>query len=259
MITFYNAVGTGISPQRADKSVNGTLPTNGYRYCEPVRTASGFGWYVFLPMEFWVDWDGNEYHWTVDGGENWYLLSDAIQYPDFSSNFDSHAPDNVKGYSPPFLSRTNDKDVLQVWTGTFTRTKPGIATYIKGPTNYDNGQGYSVLEGVIQTEWWFGPLFTNLRIHRQGKPIVFRADRPFLQLQPFSNALMEEFDASNPEVHVGLPALGQDEWQSYADTVVRRIETRTRMGDYAVEARQRLKRAKAAGCPVAHGVEAATA
>ena len=84
MITFFNAVDTGLNPQKADKAANGTLPTNGFRYCEPVRTASGFGWYVFLPLEFWVEWDGNEYHWTIDGGENWYLLADAIQYPKHS-------------------------------------------------------------------------------------------------------------------------------------------------------------------------------
>lgn len=251
MFTFYNAVGTGLNPQRADKSANGTLPTNGFRYCEPVRTASGFGWYIFLPMEFWVDWDGDEYHWTIDGGENWYLLSDAIQYPNFAADFDNHGPEGVKGYSPPFLSRTNDGDVLQLWTGLFARTEPGIATYIKGPTNFDNGQAYSVMEGVIQTEWWFGPMFTNLKIHKQGKPIVFRADRPIIQLLPFSNQLAREFEESKAEIHVGLPSLGEEEWRGYQDTVVRRMKTRTRMGDYSVEARQRQKQALK-GCPFDH-------
>lgn len=245
MITFFNAVGTGLNPQKADKAVNGTLPTNGFRYCEPVRTASGFGWYVFLPLEFWVEWDGTEYHWTIDGGENWYLLADAIQYPNFSSDFDAAAPESVQGYSPPFLSRTNDGDILQLWTGQFARTKPGIATYVKGPTNYPNGQAYSIMEGVIQTEWWFGPLFTNVRVHRQGKPIVFRADRPIIQLMPFSNALFEEFEASKHDTHVGLEGLGPDEWSAYEDTVVRRMKTRKRMGDYAVEARQHRKRQSA--------------
>ncbi len=251
MITFYNAVGTGLNPQRADKSANGTLPTNGFRYCEPVRTASGFGWYVFLPLEFWVDWDGDEYHWTIDGGENWYLLSDAIQYPNFSTEFDAKGPEAVTGYAPPFLSRTNDGNVLQLWTGLFAKTRPEIASYIKAPTNFENGQAYSVMEGVIQTEWWFGPLFTNLKIHKRGKPIVFRADRPIIQLMPFSNAFHKEFEDSKHEVHEGLDSLGPNEWQGYQDTVVRRMKTRTRMGDYSVEARQRQKLAQK-GCPYDH-------
>ncbi len=250
MITLFNAVGTGLDPQKADKSVNGTLPTNGYRYCETVRTASGFGWYVFPPVEIWVEWDGSEYHWSIDGGEQWYLLTDAIQYPGFSAEFDKHAPEGVQGYSPPFLSRTNDGDILQFWTGHFARTKPGIASYVKTPSNLNTGQAYSVMEGVVQTEWWFGPLLANLRIHRQGKPIVFRADRPIIQVLPFSNALLDEFEKSKPEVHVGLPSLGEEEWEAYAATVVHRMKTRTKMGDYAVEARQRMRdAAKAAGCP----------
>lgn len=241
MITFFNAVATGLGPQKADKAALGTIPTNGFRYCEPVRTANGFGWYLFLPLEFWVEWDGDEYHWTIDGGENWYLLADAIQYPNFSSSFDDHAPEGVKGYSPPFLSRTNDADILQVWTGQFAKTEAGIASYVKGPTNFSNGQAYTVMEGVIQTEWWFGPMFTNIRIHKQGKPIVFRADRPFVQLLPVPTQLLKDFEATKPVVHSGLGSLGDGEWKAYQETVVHRMKTRTRMGDYAVEARQRQK------------------
>ena len=251
MITFYNPVGGGINPQRADKSVHGTLPTNGFRYCEAVRTASGFGWYIYLPFEIIIDWDGLEYHWSIDSGENWYLLTDAIQYPNFSTEFDEHAPENVKGYSPPFLSRTQDPNILQVWSGLFARTEEGVASYIKAPSNMDNGQGYSVMEGVVQTEWWFGPLFTNLKIHRQGRPIVFRPDRPLFQVMPFSNAFYDRFEKAKPTIFEGLPALKEDDWQAYANTVVRRMETRTKLGDYAIEARQKMKeQAKAAGCPV---------
>jgi hypothetical protein len=73
-----------------------------------------------------------------------------------------------------------------------------------------------VLEGVVQTEWWFGPLFANVRILKRGSPVIFRTDRPFLQVQPFSNALMREFEAAE---------------------IAER--TRTRLGQYAAEARKR--------------------
>jgi len=244
MIRFFNLLGGGIDPQKADKAAMGTLPTNGFRYCEPVRTASGFGWYVFLPMELMITWDGSEYHFSVDGAENWYLLTDAIQYPDFSAAFDEHAPEGIRGCAPPFVSRTNDADILQIWTGSLARTDPGIGVYVKGPTNLNQGLGYSVLEGVIQTEWWFGPTFANVRIHQRDKPVIFRASKPFIQLQPFSLALFEEFDASKPEVASGLDALSGDDWKRYEDTVVRRMKTRQRFGDYAVEARQKRQRKK---------------
>lgn len=243
MIRFFNLVDTGLDPQKADKSALGTLPTNGFRYCEPVRTASGFGWYLFLPLELMITWDGSEYHFSVDGAENWYLLTDAIQYPDFAARFDESAPEAIRGYSPPFVSRTNDPDILQIWTGQIAVTEPGVGIYVKGPTNLNQGLGHSVMEGVIQTEWWFGPTFANVRIHVRDKPVVFRADRPFVQIQPFSIPFAETFEASTPETARGLVALGPEDWKRYEDTVVRRMKTRQRLGDYAVEARQKRKRA----------------
>jgi len=245
MIRFFKVVETGIAPTKADKAALGTLPTNGFRYCEPVRTASGFGWYVFLPMELMITWDGSEYHFSVDGAENWYLLSDAIQYPDFAPAFDAHAPEGIEGYSPPFVSRTNDPDILQIWTGHFAQTDPGIGVYVKGPTNLRQSLGYDVLEGVIQTEWWFGPTFANVRILARDKPVIFRTERPFIQLQPFSLEFFERFDATpEPEVARGLDALSPEDWSRSQDTVVRRMKTRQRLGDYAVEARQKRKRQK---------------
>jgi len=244
MITFYRVIDGGIGPQKADKSANGTLPTNGYRFCEPVRTANSFGWYVFLPMELWLLFDGSEIQWSLDQGENWYLLADAIQYPDFAARFDAAAPEEARGYSPPFLSRTNDLDIVQIWTGHFARTQEGIGSYVRSPVNLPNGLDHIVLEGVVQTEWWFGPLFANVRINKRGAPVIFRADRPFLQVQPFSNALMRDFEASEIVEHDGLEGMSAVEWQDYRATIVHRMQTRTRLGQYAAEAR---KRASAGG------------
>jgi hypothetical protein len=239
MITFFRVIDTGIGPQKADKSANGTIPTNGYRFCEPVRTANSFGWYVFLPLEFWLLFDGSEIQWSLDQGDNWYVLADAIQYPDFAARFDAAAPEEVRGYSPPFLSRTNDLDIVQVWTGNFARTQQGIGSYVRGPVNLPNGMDHVVLEGVVQTEWWFGPLFANVRILKRGSPVIFRTDRPFLQVQPFSNALMREFEAAEIAERDGLEGMTAAEWRDYRATIVRRMQTRTRLGQYAAEARKR--------------------
>lgn len=247
MIEFFKVIEAGWTPHKADKSANGTLPTNGYRYCEPVRTASAFGWYVYLPMEIWVSWSGSEYRWTIDQGENWYVLADAIQFPGFAERFDEAAPQEVRGYSPPFLSRTNDPDILQIWTGTFVRTRKDLGVYVRSPVNLHGGLDYSVLEGVVQTEWWFGPLFANIRVLRRESPVVFRADRPFIQLQPFSNLLFSEFEKSQESVGTGLDALSDEEWAAYRRTVVRRMETRKQFGQYAAEARQRAKAADRVG------------
>ncbi|MBD3679562.1 MAG: hypothetical protein HUJ27_14340 [Rhodobacteraceae bacterium] len=241
MITFYHLVGEGGLPRRATKCASGTLPVNGFRYCEPVRTASAFGWYVYLPMELWLLWDGGEVQWSIDQGETWYVLGSAIQYPGFASAFDAAGPESIQGYAPPFLTRTNDDGILQIWTGQIARTEEGVGAYVRAPVNVSGPGGYDVLEGVIQTEWWFGPLFANIRLRRQGRPIILRNDQPFLQLQPFSTEFAKRFEASKTEVVQGLDHLSEKDWTDYSGTVVRRMKTRERLGDYAVEVRKREK------------------
>ena len=241
MIEFFKVIEDGHAPEKADASANGTLPTNGFRYCEPVRAASGFGWYVYLPLELGLVWDGHEYEWSVDGFENSYFLNDAIQYPGFSDAFDAHAPEGLKGYAPPFVSRTNDPDILQIWTGLFVRTKADIGVWVRSPVNLQLGHGYLPVEGVVETSWWYGPLFSNVRIHARNTPVVIRKSLPFLQLLPFSKPLQEAFGKSKPVVTSGLEKLSAAEWDAYEKTVVRRMKHRTGPGQYAVEARKRAK------------------
>ncbi len=243
MITFYKLIEDGYAPMRADKSAYGTLPTNGFRYCEPVRMASSFGWYVFLPLELWLEFDGSEIQWSLDKGENWYMLADSIQYPYFSAAFDDASPDRCKGYSPPFLTRTNDPDIVQIWTGHVAETAPDIASYVRSSVNYRYSRDFEVLEGVIETENWFGPLFANVRLLKTGSPIIFRNDKPFIQVQPFSLAIYQDLEKDQePKSSVGLDAVPSEKWEKYANTVVRRMETRERLGDYAVEVRKARKK-----------------
>jgi hypothetical protein len=60
LIEFFWLVSNGRPPQKADRSVGGTIPTRAFRYCEAMTSASGFGRYVFLPINFKVMWDGQD-------------------------------------------------------------------------------------------------------------------------------------------------------------------------------------------------------
>ncbi len=44
--------------------------------------------------------------------------------------------------------------------------------------------GYESYEGVIETDAWFGPLFTNLRLVKTDVPIHFGTEVPLMQVQP---------------------------------------------------------------------------
>jgi hypothetical protein len=83
IVEFFQLVSNARPPQRADRSVGGTIPTRALRYCEAITSASGFGWYVFLPIRFKIVWDGHDMLWTYDGVDEWLPLSGAAQYPGF--------------------------------------------------------------------------------------------------------------------------------------------------------------------------------
>ena len=44
--------------------------------------------------------------------------------------------------------------------------------------------GIFLFEGIVETDRWFGPLFTNMRFTRSHLPIRLRADYPLVQAQP---------------------------------------------------------------------------
>ena len=185
LVEFFQMVPNACPPRRADKSAGGVIPARALRYCEAITSASGFGWYVFLPMNFKVVWDGHDMLWTYPGVDEWLPLTrDAVQYPGFSSQFDQYAPDDVRGFSPPFLAPSLQPGQLQVWTGCIAKTAPGWSLLVCGVANLAHSLSYQMLEGIIETDNWFGPLFDNVRIFKTNVPIEFRSDIPFLQVQP---------------------------------------------------------------------------
>src|ERR1700681_1552308 len=97
---FYRLITGAPEPRRADRSADGTLPANAYRYCEAIASASSFGWYLYPPLSFSLWWDGTEIAWTYEGADGWYPLRGA-QYPGFRQFFEEAAPEAGRPVAPP--------------------------------------------------------------------------------------------------------------------------------------------------------------
>jgi len=245
--SFFRLIPQCRLPMRADRAAAGTMPTRAFRYCEALTSAAAFGWYVFPPMSFSLMWDGGwQVLWTFKGEDAWYPLSKA-QFPGFADHFDSTAPEDVKGFSPPFLVSFKEPGVVQIWSGLVVRTQPGWSLLIRQPANLARSQGYESYEGIIETDHWFGPLFTNVRLTRTNVPVEFDEEYPFLQVQPvhrsvYGNAL------NNFEVVAGLDQMKPGDWDAFRTTVVQpNIDPQRQRGQYAVNARQQRKQAAASG------------
>jgi len=245
IVTFYRMVEEARPPQRADRSGLGSLPTRAYRHCDAVTTAAGFGWYVYPPTRFSLFFDGSRVVWTCPALGEWLPLG-AAQFPDFAARFDAAAPAEIQGYSPPFLTAIQEPGVVQVWTGLLTRTLPGWSTLIRAPANLPRPAGYDSFEGVVETDHWFGPLFTNLRLTRTDHPVEFDPDMPLLQVQPIPQAAYADAVLGTAELVPALTSFTDADWADFRATIVAPNQDPEHVqGAYAAAARRRRR------CPVA--------
>ena len=238
VVTFFRLIPGCSLPQRADRAAGGILPTRAFRYCDPITTASAFGWYIFPPIGFSLLFDGTETMWTYEGAADWQPLSSA-QFPDFARQFDQAAPDVFKGFSPPFLSAFMEPGIIQIWSGYIARTAPGWSLLVRPAANFAISQSYDLYEGVIETDHWFGPLFINARLKRTQVPIEFKPGLPLLQVQPILRATYDEALLNDFKVVEQLQDWTQAEWDSYKATVVApNIDQNRRQGRHAVQLRR---------------------
>jgi hypothetical protein len=235
---FFQIVEGRRLPRRADRSVGGTLPVRALRYCEPVSAASAFGWHVFLPRRFQLLWDGHEVFWRMEGVAEFQPLR-SVHYPDFEAAFDAVAPEPIRGFAPAFLSASIQPGTVQVWPGALATTAPGWSLLVRPVANLPRPSGYELYEGIIETDHWLGPLFTNVRLTRTGVPVDFDDDVPFMQVQPLRKGDYDETRLDDFTVAADASGLSAEDWQCYAETVVKpnTAEDRRR-GAYAARVRK---------------------
>jgi hypothetical protein len=115
---------------------------------------------------------------------------------------------------------------------------------VRAPANLPRSQGYEVYEGIVETDRWFGPLLTNLRLTRTHAPVEINPELPLLQVQPIPVGLYGE--ALNQfETTPDLAHFTQADWDAYRRTVVAPSRERDRpRGQYAAAVRRRRKRSE---------------
>ena len=246
-VTFYTAIPGCRTPMRGDPSGLGTLAARGFQYCEALRAASSFGWYVFPPIDFTLQWDGSEVIWTYRGAKTWYPLTSA-QFPGYSKEFDKLAPKHLRGCAPPFLTAVPEPGSIQIWTGWFVESAADWSVLIRPPANLPRSFAFDQYEGIIETDHWFGPLFTNIRLVKTDAPIHFSTETPLVQIQPLHRSTYAE-EVSNAFGLVKHPSeFPADAWSRYEQAIVKPSRDPARPAAvYATLVRRRRK----SGCPMA--------
>jgi len=245
VVTFYRAIPGCRAPIRADTAVLGTLPSRGFQYCEALRAASSFGWYVFPPLDFTLHWDGSQVTWTYAGARGWYALTSA-QFPGYAKLFDRNAPERMRGFAPPFLTALPEPGLVQVWTGLFVETAEDWSILVRPPANLPRSLSYDSYEGIVEADRWFGPVFTNVRLVKTDVPIHFSTETPLLQVQPLHRSTYAEEVTNRFGLVQSLAEFPDHAWARYEEHMVKPNVEPARAGAYAATVRRRRR----SGCPV---------
>jgi hypothetical protein len=250
LVTFFQTFPGAPAPREAEALVFGALPAKAAHYCEPVTRASGFGWYLYPPTDFALLWDGTVVYWKLPGARDWTMLAQALA-PGYQEEFRRHAPAPHDDLGPaPFLVTAGElPGLVQVWPGVIGRTRPGWPLLVRPPANLPRHPQFDVYEGIIESDWWFGPLLSNIRLCSTNQPIEFRPTRPLFQVQPVLKSAYREQAAHPARVVCGLDALAEADWQAYREMIRLRHHPGAKLGSYKAEVRRREKRT-ASGPPV---------
>lgn len=240
IVRFHQLTILGRPPMRADRTACGTLPIRAVRYCEALTSATAFGWWLFSPIDLELLWDGSEIFWRCDEAPDWMPLLPSAQLPNYAAAFDAMAPHAVKGSAPPFLTALPEPGTLQLWTGLIAQTAPDWHLLLRAPANLPQTGGICLFEGIVETDRWFGPLFTNLRFTRSHLPVRLRADYPLVQVQPVPRSSYSNDVLDSMMVATDPSGLTDAHWEAYRTSIVEPNSRPNRpFGAYATSTRKK--------------------
>jgi hypothetical protein len=198
-------------------------------------------------------WDGTDIFWRENNSDDWAPLHPSSDTPELAAAFDAAAPDGMVGCAPPMLTALPEPGTLQIWSGLIVRTLPGWHSLVRGPANLPGPGGIAMYEGIVETDRWFGPMFTNLRFTRTNIPVTLNPDYPLIQLQPIQASAYRDAILDSTEFVPGMEAMSEADWLDYHRTIILPNQDPDRpFGDYAKQARRRRSDARAV-CPMLNG------
>jgi len=217
---FYRILPYGNDPSLPPDELSGEVPIRAYRFCEPFLAANRAGWLLYPPTNFELLWTGREFLVKFDIIESWIKV-DKLFLPEFADYWRDKAPGAALEMIPPFLEAFPERGVIQAWSGFLIETEPGVSTWIRGPVNRNSPGAYQVIEAIVETDWWMGPLFTNFQFTKTDDPVRFENNRPWLQLIEVPRAVHLPRRGERPAV-VEIAALSDATWSKFMETSDRR-------------------------------------
>ncbi|MEH6631752.1 MAG: DUF6065 family protein [Halopseudomonas aestusnigri] len=234
MIEFFKCWPDAPDPVCPSPDLRGEIPARG-KFCEPFTAANTSGALICPPIDFSLTWTGTEILADLEGVEDTVIV-DKLYLPDYADYWQTIAPDWALEVIPPFLEAVPERGLLQVFTGLYVQTQPGISTWIRGPINWPQSGNCMANEGIVETDWWAGPLFFVLQMQKTDYPVSFYRHTPFVQAIPVDRSLLnlgKELKVSN------VADAPDDFWESMVK--ISSLHNQGPPGSYRRESRIRKK------------------
>lgn len=156
--------------------------------CLPINIANQAGWVVRGPAGFRVEWNGKH---DLAGLKITFLES-----------LDPRLEQQLRGY----IKSNFGGGILTISMPWLFRTPPGVALWVRGPTNtfVDNAQA---IEGIVESNWAHAPFTMNWKLTRRNAPAYFPKGDVICMVTPFPLDLLEGMDPqirlinSEPELY----------------------------------------------------------
>lgn len=247
IVTFHKVSPGAISPMHGDKSALGSMPAAAHQFCEALRAASSFGWYIFPSHDIRLRWDGAQTF--FDSEDGWSPLTSVLD-PELSSYWDTHCPEDMKGGAPPYLSALFVPGVVQIWSGLLVSTAPNWSVLARPLANLAQSRAFACYEGIIETDWFKPtPLFINIRLSATDTVIEIPRNKPLFQLQPvhrlsYTTAMSSFVEHEGLQPRIGTNGgMSPEDWAGLNSTVRSVSPTRPHdTGRYGADVRKRAKR-----------------
>lgn len=239
ILTFYKFHRSAPHIRPAERSAAGVIPAAAFQYCEAVRQASCFGYYVYPPKDIHLLFDGKEVFQYED--DTWYPLKSVNFQDEFREDWEKLAPLECHEMDPAYLSELFVPGLVQIWTGYFVETVEGWSISIRSPVNYDVRSSFKCFEGIVETdEFRPAPLFVNIQLLATNREIYISEDKPLFQVQPLPNTLYRDTAKRWAMLDMTQTEGADFDWPGLERTIRRTADHgTTEPGRYAKAARKR--------------------
>lgn len=240
-------------PEPASSTMRGTLPLRAVQKCAPLTDASGFGWYVFPPLDFALRWDGQ----TVDFSQ--LVDNEPAQWRSLSGGYDlaldedqaalARAPDRFKADFGIFDEHSGQiafinldpciGNACEINPGLLARTSPGWSLLVRSPPNWPPVRDHQVLEGVLDTDWYGSYVPIIVRLPEVNRVVRFYRRYPWAVLQLIPRvAVRAAHTPAGTRVTRGIENFPADIWSRFVENRQRRQGGK---GTYHTEQRRQTR------------------